>query len=53
MSQVEFEPTIPLCEQAKTIHALGRAATVIGVTTIRNLKKQISFVETNKELDYD
>jgi hypothetical protein len=29
MSQVGFEPTIPVFEQAKTIHALDRVATVI------------------------
>jgi hypothetical protein len=29
MSLVGFEPTIPLFERAKTVHALGRAATVI------------------------
>jgi hypothetical protein len=26
-----FEPTIPVFKQAKTVHALDRAATVIGV----------------------
>jgi hypothetical protein len=30
MPQVGFEPTISVCERAKTIHALDRAATVIG-----------------------
>jgi hypothetical protein len=30
MPQVGFEPTIPVFEPAKTFHALGRAATVIG-----------------------
>jgi hypothetical protein len=30
MPQVEVEPTIPVFEQAKTFHALDRAATVIG-----------------------
>jgi hypothetical protein len=30
MPQVEFEPTIPVFERAKTVHALDRAATVIG-----------------------
>jgi hypothetical protein len=29
MSQVGFEPTIPVFERAKTVHALDRAATVI------------------------
>jgi hypothetical protein len=32
MPQVEFEPTIPVFEWAKTVHALVRAATVIGKT---------------------
>jgi hypothetical protein len=30
MPRVGFEPTIPAFERAKTIHALDRAATVIG-----------------------
>jgi hypothetical protein len=30
MSQVGLEPTIPVFEWAKAIHALDRAATVIG-----------------------
>jgi hypothetical protein len=30
MAQVGFEPTIPVFEQAKTVHSLDRAATVIG-----------------------
>jgi hypothetical protein len=30
MPKVEFEPTIPAFEQAKTVLALDRAATVIG-----------------------
>jgi hypothetical protein len=29
--QVGFEPTIPLFERAKTVHASDRAATVIGL----------------------
>jgi hypothetical protein len=29
MPQVEFESTIPVFEQAKFVHALGRAASVI------------------------
>jgi hypothetical protein len=32
MPRVEFEPTIPVFERAKTVHALDRAATVIGRT---------------------
>jgi hypothetical protein len=31
MPRVGFEPTIPVFERAKTVHALDRAATVIGV----------------------
>jgi hypothetical protein len=30
MPQVGFEPMIPVFERAKTVHALDRAATVIG-----------------------
>jgi hypothetical protein len=33
MSQVEFEPTIPAFERAKTVHALDSEATVVGLTT--------------------
>jgi hypothetical protein len=40
MPWVGVEPTIPVFERAKTVHALDRAATVIGywVTTIRCIK---------------
>jgi hypothetical protein len=31
MTQVRFEPMIPVFEQVKTVHALDRAATVIGI----------------------
>jgi hypothetical protein len=30
MPRVEFEPTIPVFERAKTVHALDLTATVIG-----------------------
>jgi hypothetical protein len=30
MSQGGFELTIPVCEQAKTVHAYDRAATLMG-----------------------
>jgi hypothetical protein len=33
MSDVGFEPTIPAFERAKTVHALDRAATVIGIAS--------------------
>jgi hypothetical protein len=34
MSQVGFEPTILAFEQAKTVHALDRVATVIGTESL-------------------
>jgi hypothetical protein len=37
MSWVGFEPTIPVLQRAKTVHALDRAATVvyiIGITSV-------------------
>jgi hypothetical protein len=34
MPRVGFEPKIPVFERAKTVHALDRAATVIGYTVI-------------------
>jgi hypothetical protein len=49
MSQVAFEPTIPVLQQAKTFHALDRAATVIGAdisrTTQNNYFWQILVIE--------
>jgi hypothetical protein len=36
MPRVGFEPTIPAFERAMTVHALGRAATVIGNTLSRS-----------------
>jgi hypothetical protein len=33
MPPVEFEPTIPTFERAKTVHALDRATTLIGIFT--------------------
>jgi hypothetical protein len=35
MLQIGFEPTLPVFERAKTVHALGQAATVIGVIIYR------------------
>jgi hypothetical protein len=32
MPRVGFEPTVPVFERGKTVHALDRAATVIGLT---------------------
>jgi hypothetical protein len=34
MPQVEFEPTIPASDRAKTVHALNIAATVTGYMDI-------------------
>jgi hypothetical protein len=34
MPQARFEPTIAVFERAKTVHALDRATTVIGVYSI-------------------
>jgi hypothetical protein len=35
MPQVRFEPTIPVFKRAKTVDALDRAATVIGLLHVR------------------
>jgi hypothetical protein len=37
MPQVGFEPTIPVFEREKTVHALDRAASVIGRMTDSNV----------------
>jgi hypothetical protein len=34
MRRVGFEPTIPVFERVKTVHALDRAATVIGTSEL-------------------
>jgi hypothetical protein len=39
MPRVGFEPTIPVFERANTIHALDRAATVIGKFTCTLVNK--------------
>jgi hypothetical protein len=36
MRGVRFEPTIPVFERAKTVHALDGAATVIGSLHVRS-----------------
>jgi hypothetical protein len=41
MPRVEFEPTTPVFEQAKTVHALDRAATLIGPWVHMSARKQI------------
>jgi hypothetical protein len=40
MPSVGLEPTIPAFERAKTVHALDRAATVIGMTAKYRLLKE-------------
>jgi hypothetical protein len=45
MPQVGFEPTIPVIERAKTVHALDRAATVIGGSLhLVNVNSQFYFI---------
>jgi hypothetical protein len=43
MPRVELEPTTPVFERAKTVHALDWAATVIGVISYRDLKFIFTF----------
>jgi hypothetical protein len=38
MFYVGFEPTIPVCERAKTVHVLDRSATVTGLFIFIKLK---------------
>jgi hypothetical protein len=42
MPRVGFEPMIPVFERAKTVHALDRAATVIGfiLYTVKQNKQE-------------
>jgi hypothetical protein len=44
MPQVGFETTIPIFERAKTVHALDRAANLIGeyITLVHNKQTYIS-----------
>jgi hypothetical protein len=42
MPCVVFEPTIPASERAKTVHALDRAATEIGLAVILSIEIFIS-----------
>jgi hypothetical protein len=41
MPWVGFEPSIPVFERAKTVHALGRAATVVGMLRIWESKQHM------------
>jgi hypothetical protein len=45
MPRVEFEPTIPVFEGAKTVYALDRAATVIGIWWNDNWKGKPKYRE--------
>jgi hypothetical protein len=47
MPSVGFEPIIPVFERAKTLHALDRAATVIGLIVINDLKWRLVIVLIN------
>jgi hypothetical protein len=47
MPQVKFEPTIPASERAKTVHALDRAAAVIGY------QARLAELFTNETIKYD
>jgi hypothetical protein len=51
MPRVELEPTIPVFEKAKTVHALDRAAIVIGVCSFYKLKNS-SNTEQQRNYDY-
>jgi hypothetical protein len=41
MPRMGFEPTIPILEQAKTVYALDRAPTVIGLK-----KTHMTYIDT-------
>jgi hypothetical protein len=43
MPQAGFEPTISLFERAKTLHALHRAANMIGLSAFIDLPKYLSY----------
>jgi hypothetical protein len=49
---VGFEPTIPVFEQAKTVHALDREATVTGVRVVKSrmVKSEHLILIKNKEI---
>jgi hypothetical protein len=40
MPRVEFEHTIAVFERAKTVHALDRAASVIGMNDYKTAKRE-------------
>jgi hypothetical protein len=41
MPLVRFEPTIPVFERTKTVDALDRAATMIGMTTLYEINASV------------
>jgi hypothetical protein len=45
MLRVVFQPTSPVFKRAKTVHALDRAATVIGLHGIKKPKKKEAKVQ--------
>jgi hypothetical protein len=47
---MEFEPTVPVFELAKGVHALDRAATVIGIQKFTTNKQWWDHVERMKEV---
>jgi hypothetical protein len=49
MSLVGFEPTISVCERAKTVHALNRATTVIGQAKLSFYVLQVLDIQTFSE----
>jgi hypothetical protein len=46
---MEFEATIPVFERAKTVHALDRTATAIGIRNISVLKYYRGKIEASSE----
>jgi hypothetical protein len=53
MPQVGFEPTIPVFVRAKTVHALYRTDTVIGVYAYRKHKFVFAFSELWSAMEVD
>jgi hypothetical protein len=51
MPRVGFEPTTPVFERTKTVHAADRTATVIGLEIFRLLKILITLPVTTAELE--
>jgi hypothetical protein len=47
MHQVSFEPTIPVFERTKTVHALDRASTVTGSCPSMDMQLATMLVKPN------